>query len=106
MIRNRIIKIKLILTTCFAIFSCEDPSSLVEPFPITEINFDYLQGSDKLFISARVNERYMNSSLDSVEVLWSGINASNTNDTLRLLDEGSMGDIISRDKIYSRKILN
>ena len=106
MIRNRIIKIKLILTTCFAIFSCEDPSSLVEPFPITEINFDYLQGSDKLFISARVNERYMNSSLDSVEVLWSGINASNTNDTLRLLDDGSMGDIISSDNIYSRKILN
>ena len=87
-------------------FSCEDPSSLVDPFPITEINFDYLQGSDKLFISARVNERYMNSSLDSVEVLWNGINASNVNDTLRLLDDGSIGDIIAGDNIYSRKILN
>ena len=106
MIKNRIIKTNLILSTSFVIFSCEDPSPLVEPFPITEINFDYLQGSDKLFISARVNQSYMNASLDSAEVLWSGINASNTNDTVRLFDDGSMGDIISSDNIYSRKILN
>ena len=103
---NRITKINLILTASFVMFSCEEPSSVVEPFPITEIDFDYFQGSDKLFISAKVNQRYMNSILDSVEVLWNGINASNVNDTLRLLDDGSIGDIIAGDNIYSRKILN
>ena len=87
-------------------FSCEEPSAIVEPFPINEINFDYLQGSDKLYISARVSQRYMNSSLDSVEVLWSGINAANANDTLKLFDDGSEGDILSSDNIFSRKILN
>ena len=96
----------LIFSIFFLIASCEEPTSVIEPFPVSEINFDYLQGSDKLFISAKVSQRYMNSSLDSVEVLWNGISASNTNDTLRLLDDGSMGDIISSDNIYSRKILN
>tara|TARA_X000001036_G_scaffold76483_1_gene67989 strand:+ start:2545 stop:3372 length:828 start_codon:yes stop_codon:yes gene_type:complete len=104
--KSRINKISFIFITSFLMFSCEEPSSIVEPFPINEINFDYLQGSDKLYISARVSQRYMNSSLDSVEVLWSGINAANANDTLKLFDDGSEGDILSSDNIFSRKILN
>ena len=39
-------------------------------------------------------------------VLWQGIDASNTADTLRLLDDGTVGDMISKDMIYSRKIVN
>lgn len=106
MIINRIKKINLIFAASFLMLCCEDPTTVVEPFPISEINFDYLQGSDKLYLSARVNQRYMNSSLDSVEVLWSGVNTNNINDTIKLYDDGLMGDIISSDNIYSRKILN
>ena len=106
MIKNRITKINLILTTFYVMFSCEDPSSIVEPFPIAEINFDYLQWYNKLFISARVSQRYMNSSLDSVEVLWNGTDANNTYDTLRLYDDGMNGDILAIDNIFSRKVLN
>ena len=96
----------LIFSIFFLIASCEEPISIVEPFPVSEINFDYLQGSDKLFISAKVSQRYMNSSLDSVEVLWNGISASNKNDTLRLYDDESEGDILANDNIFSRKIKN
>ena len=96
----------LIFSIFFLITSCEEPTSIVEPFPVSEINFDYLQGSDKLFISAKVSQRYMNSSLDSVEVLWNGISASNKNDTLRLYDDESEGDILANDNIFSRKIKN
>jgi len=106
MIINRIKKINLIFAASFLMLCCEDPTTAVEPFPISEINFDYLQGSDKLYLSARVNQRYMNSPLDSVEVLWSGVNSNNINDTIKLYDDGLMGDIISNDNIYSRKILN
>ena len=98
--------IYLIFSIFFLIVSCEEPTSIVEPFPVSEINFDYLQGSDKLFISAKVSQRYMNSSLDSVEVLWNGISASNKNDTLRLYDDESEGDILANDNIFSRKVKN
>lgn len=103
---NKMKNIYLIFSIFFLITSCEEPTSIVEPFPVSEINFDYLQGSDKLFISAKVSQRYMNSSLDSVEVLWNGISASNKNDTLRLFDDESEGDILANDNIFSRKIKN
>jgi hypothetical protein len=95
-----------ILAMSLFISSCEEPTSTSESFPISEISFDYLQGSDKLFITAKVSQRYMSSSLDSVEVLWNGISAGNTNDTLRLYDDESEGDILADDNIFSRKILN
>ena len=103
---NKMKNVYLIFSIFFLIASCEEPISIVEPFPVSEINFDYLQGSDKLFISAKVSQRYMNSSLDSVEVLWNGISASNKNDTLRLYDDESEGDILANDNIFSRKIKN
>ena len=77
-------KIKLLNSIAifsFLFISCEDPSTKKEPFPIADINFDYLQGSNKLFVSAQVNSAYMNSSLDSVEVLWKGVDQQNKNDT-------------------------
>ena len=95
-----------ILAMSLFIISCEEPTSTSESFPISEISFDYLQGSDKLFITAKVSQRYMSSSLDSVEVLWNGISAGNANDTLRLYDDESEGDILADDNIFSRKILN
>ena len=58
-----------ILAMSLFISSCEEPTSTSESFPISEISFDYLQGSDKLFITAKVSQRYMSSSLDSVEVI-------------------------------------
>ena len=103
---NKMKNVYLIFSIFSLIASCEEPTSIVEPFPVSEINFDYLQGSDKLFISAKVSQRYMNSSLDSVEVLWNGISASNKNDTLRLYDDESEGDILANDNIFSRKIKN
>jgi hypothetical protein len=48
-------KIKLLNSIAifsFLFISCEDPSTKKEPFPIADINFDYLQGSNKLFVSA------------------------------------------------------
>ena len=88
------------------ILSCEEPIVESEPKSITDINFNYLQSSKKLFVSALISPSYMNTSLDSVEVLWKGTDQQNTSDTLKLFDDGTFGDIISNDNIFSRRIPN
>jgi len=102
----KIYPLSSIIGLCLLFIGCEEPQSSKEPFPITDVNFDYLQGSNKLFVSAMVNNTYMNTSLDSVEVLWKGVDQQNTSDTLKLFDDGTNGDILSNDNIFSRRIPN
>ena len=96
----------LVVCASLAFYSCEEPSAKLESKPISDINFNYLQISKKFFVSALVNSRYMDSALDSVEVLWRGTNQQNTGDTLKLYDDGKFGDIIANDNIFSRRIPN
>ena len=100
--------IPIIFITAFMLmlFSCEKASQADDPYPISSVDFVFLQASNKLYVSAQIEKGYQGGSLDSVMVLWQGIDASNTADTLRLLDDGTVGDMISKDKIYSRKIVN
>ena len=86
----KIYPLSSIIGLCLLFIGCEEPQSSKEPFPITDVNFDYLQGSNKLFVSAMVNNTYMNTSLDSVEVLWKGVDQQNTSDTLKLFDDGTL----------------
>ena len=96
----------LLICASLAFYSCEEPSAKLESNPISNVNFNYLQSSKKFFVSALVNSRYMDSALDSVEVLWRGTNQQNTGDTLKLYDDGKFGDIIANDNIFSRRIPN
>jgi len=96
----------LVVCAFLAFYSCEEPSAKLESKPISDVNFNYLQSSKKFFVSALVNSRYMDSALDSVEVLWRGTNQQNTGDTLKLYDDGKFGDIIANDNIFSRRIPN
>ena len=96
----------LVICASLAFYSCEEPSAKLESNPISDVNFNYLQSSKKFFVSALVNSRYMDSALDSVEVLWRGTNQQNTGDTLKLYDDGKFGDIIANDNIFSRRIPN
>lgn len=88
------------------IFSCEKTSQATDPYPITNVDFVFLQASNKLYVSAEAANGYQGGTLDSVMVLWQGTDASNTADTIRLVDDGSSGDMMSKDEIYSRKIDN
>ena len=102
---KRLYFITLILKSML-VLSCEEPIVESEPKSIADINFNYLQSSKKLFVSALISPSYMNTSLDSVEVLWKGTDQQNTSDTLKLFDDGTFGDIISNDNIFSRRIPN
>ena len=104
----RIFKIKSVsfIFMLIIIISCEKVETVVDPYPISEVDFYFLQASNKLYISTKALKRYQNSSLDSIMVLWQGTSVSNTADTLRLLDNGTYGDLISKDDVFSRKINN
>ena len=98
---------KLVLIAAFmVVWSCEKSTPPVDLYPITEIDFAFLQASNKLFVSVGASAGYQGGSLDSVMVLWKGIGISNTADTLRLMDNGTNGDMLSKDQLFSRKFYN
>jgi hypothetical protein len=88
------------------LISCEEVEIVVDPYPLSEVDFSFLQASNKLYISTKALKKYQDSSLDSIMVLWHGTNISNTADTLKLIDDGTLGDLIPKDEIFSRKINN
>ncbi|MEA1882328.1 MAG: hypothetical protein U9N31_08015 [Candidatus Marinimicrobia bacterium] len=104
-------QVRNISTFCFAvalglIWSCEKSIPSEDPYPISDIDFAFLQASNKLYVSATAASGYQGNSLDSILVLWQGISNANTADTLRLFDDGTKGDILSKDQVYSRKFSN
>ena len=104
---KKLVPRKLLLIAAFmVVWSCEKTTPPVDPYPITEIDFAFLQASNKLFVSVRATAGYQGGSLDSVMVLWKGIDASNTADTLRLMDDGTSGDMLSEDQLFTRKFFN
>ena len=104
--KNRRIPKSLIIILISLIISCEKSGVIEESYPISDVNFHYLQASNKLFISASASNRYQGNNLDSLMVLWNGISIADTADTIRLFDNGTKGDIISKDQIYSHRITN
>jgi len=101
-----LIKPVIVLLTFAFIASCEKATNSEESYPISNIDFAFFQASNKLYVSAQALKGYQGTSLDSILVLWNGTSATNTADTIRLLDDGTVGDMISKDGIFSRKISN
>ena len=101
-----LIKPVIVLLTFAFIASCEKVTNSEESYPISNIDFAFFQASNKLYVSAQALKGYQGTSLDSILVLWNGTSATNTADTIRLLDDGTVGDMISKDGIFSRKISN
>jgi hypothetical protein len=101
-----LIKPVIVLLTFAFIASCEKATNSAESYPISNIDFAFFQASNKLYVSAQALKGYQGTSLDSILVLWNGTSATNTADTIRLLDDGTVGDMISKDGIFSRKISN
>ena len=104
--KNRITPKNITIILISLIISCEKSGVIEDSYPISDVSFNYLQASNKFFISAYAANRYQGSNLDSLMVLWQGISASDTADTIRLFDDGTKGDMISKDQLYSHKISN
>ena len=74
--------------------------------PLQYLQFEFLQYANKLYFAAEVQPEYLGNSLDSVMVLWYGTQVNSLPDRVSLNNAGIEGDIISGDKIYSRRISN
>ena len=87
-------------------FSCEDTEIPQEPDPLSNFNFAFLQASEKFYFSINASRSFNNSKLDSVVAVWMGTDSSSVPDTIKLFDDGTLGDIIPNDNIFSRRIAN
>ena len=74
--------------------------------PLQNLQFEFLQYSNKLYFAAEIQPEYLGNSLDSVMVLWYGTQVNLLPDRVSLNNSGIEGDIIAGDKIYSRRISN
>ena len=86
--------------------SCEDTDIPKEPDPLSNFNFAFLQASEKFYFSINASRSFNNSKLDSVAAVWMGTDSSSLPDTIKLFDDGTLGDIIPNDNIFSRRIAN
>ena len=98
--------IKKLMLVCVTLFSCSNFEEESESNPLLLTNFSYLQDVNKLYFSIDVESNYQGSALESVVVHWFGTTKSQLPDMINLNDDGSQGDIIKGDDIFSRKISN
>ncbi len=73
---------------------------------ISELQFNFHQDVNKLYVSATVLPELDGKILDNVMVEWFGTNQENAPDSLILKDGGVNGDIIADDDIYTLKFQN
>ena len=108
-LKNIIMKYKFtsIFTLALFIAACGestlDEESLVY---ISDTQFNFHQNTNQLYISTKVQPDLNGQALDKVIVEWYGTSLDSTPDSLTLIDDGTNGDIISFDNIYTLKVNN
>jgi len=105
------------MRTCFLIITalifwgCPDSASTTDiDSPLGELQFTFLQDDQILYFAIDVASSYRTFSLDitSTKLKWFGTDKTDTLlfDEIELNDEGTSGDILKDDGLYSRKIIN
>jgi hypothetical protein len=90
----------------FLFMSCTGSDSDSDIDPITVQQFTFHQDANKLYFGVSVENKYQSERLDSVMVKWYAGTRTNTSDLLKLYDNGTQGDILMNDGLYSRKVSN
>ena len=101
------------MRTCFLIITalifwgCHDSASTPDSdLPVGELQFTYLQNDQILYFAIDVATSHRNSPLATAALNWFGTDTTNTPDYLLLKDDGTNGDIIENDDLYSLKVIN
>lgn len=108
-IHNPISLTGLITLVLLLVFGCDSPvqPEAEAPYPLTDIQFNYLDLSSELYFAVTVAERFEGAALDTVGLAWCGTATTAANaDTVYLNDDGSGGDILARDGVFSAKVPN
>ena len=101
------------MRTCFLIITalifwgCSDSASTTDTdSPLGELQFTFLQDDRVLYFAIDLAPSHRNSPLATAALNWFGTDTTKTPDYLLLKDDGTNGDIIENDDLYSRKIIN
>ena len=105
------------MRTCFLIITalifwgCPDSASTPDTdSPLGELQFTYLQNDQILYFAIDVATSHKNSPLATAALEWWGTDTIDTPevdpDYLLLKDDGTNGDIIENDDLYSLKVIN
>ena len=99
---NYIVVSLLILAVGCGVTDTDDNAEIY----ISDTQFNFHQNTNELYISSKVEPEFEGKKLDEVMVEWFGTDLENRPDSLTLLDDGTSGDIISTDNIFTIKIDN
>ena len=109
-IHNPTVPVRSCITLLLLLFfGCDSPvpPESEAPDPLTDIQFNYLDLSSELYFAATVTDRFEGAALDTVGLAWRGTASTAANaDTVYLNDEGTGGDILARDGVFSAKTPN
>ena len=96
-----------LFSTIILISSCDEqlPEEEAKGYPITNPQFVFMRESNLLYFAGSYELVFEGDSLSSFLVEWYGQDGTNT-DSIWLSDGGNFGDLISNDRLYSRKIPN
>ena len=98
-------RILLLMTLVFV--GCSETDSTPDSVnAISDIQFTFHQDMNKLYFAASIVSSYEDRFLTSVSLVWYGTDKANTPDSLILRDDGTYGDLISGDRMYTIKLVN
>ena len=94
----------LSLAILFLLGACTEPLPIENTDYIESVNFSFLQEENSLFMAVGLSND--NAIPDDIFIEWYATDLSNQPDTITLYDDGSNGDIIANDNVWSREMLN
>ena len=103
------------MRTCFLIITalifwgCPDSASTTDTdSPLGELQFTFLQNDQILYFAIDLAPSVKGNTLETAMVSWYGTDSNRTvtPDDLELKDDGTNGDIIENDNLYSLKVIN
>jgi len=95
---------RIAIITVLIIAGCTEPVPRNVSSGIESVDFTFLQEQNKLYFSIELSD--LQSNPDTVYVEWFGNDSSRSPDTLTLWDDGSHGDILINDGVWTLEISN
>ena len=87
-------------------YSCEPEAIEPKILALKNQQFSFQQDRGLIYFGVSVIDEYESQPLNSVSLLWYGSDKQNSPVMLNLLDDGTKGDILERDGLYSISVLN
>lgn len=95
---------RIAIISVLLVIACTETPPGSDPGFIEGVEFNFLQEQNRLYFAVELSSSFTDP--DTVFMVWYGLNLANDPDTVPLYDDGSNGDIISDDNVWSIEIDN